>query len=445
MIESSQLGGNSLAIGDITQSYRAVLADGKRLVPCDGTLVNAATYPLLAAAMTPRQKLVKSWGVAPATGEIFGISVAEGSKVLAYTQLGAGELNSTNTITNAVTPIKTANGALIYAGVGASRDGKYILACYINTGQVQVSASSDFGATFSAHTVVASGTFVEPSVSIDSSMVDIWVSAAGTSIRVAIRCTTSSQSMRFFESTNFGITWNAIWVDATVYTSASLTRGMFSQDGQNYLAYPFAGSVSTLKLRVVAGVRTSIAGDVGIYPVNEQLEMVMSPDSNTLLVCKSNGNSSIANPALVISCSTDFGATWKPVPFDVSTLDYTIRGVRAYHMIHSLVVPNTIYVMVLLLGDTTVSSNYKLLALNYVTGEITTQFTQHYLQAASASAPSKFTLATSIANPAREYLTFVDPTGTLNVKSIYTIDYAKYLPLVVNNNSLPFKVVADKA
>jgi hypothetical protein len=445
MINSSQLGGNSLAIGDITQSYRTVLADGKRLVPCDGTLVNAVTYPLLAAAMTPRQKLVTAWSEGT-SNEVYGISVAEGSKVLAFTQAVNGMLNSTNAVTSAITPIKTAAAGLYHVGVGASRDGKYILSCYNSTIQVQVSASSDFGATFSANTVAASGTFLEPLTNYDSAMVDIWVKDDGTSMRIALRCTSGTQAMRFFESTNFGITWNAIWVDATVYTSAYLTRGMFSPNGQNYLVYPFAGASSTLKLRIVAGVRTLIAGDVGIYPATQQLNMVMSPDSNTFLIARSNGASQI-KPTLLLSCSTDFGATWKFVSFNISALDFNISGVQVADMIHSRVVPNTVYIRVEAKPIQIVNTiTTKLLALNYVTGEVTVISTLHATSYIVPSAQSKFAIEPSIANPAREYLTFVDaPSVGSNVKSIYTIDYDKYLPLAVTNNSLPFKVVADPA
>jgi hypothetical protein len=435
MINSSQLGGNSLAIGDITQSYRAVLPDGKRLVTCDGTLVDGGAYPLLAAAMTPRQKFVKVWRAgATNNSNIHAVAVADGSKLIAFDNAASGGLTSYNALLDTSVLLKTASGRL-NSGLGASADGKYIAIAYISATQCQVAVSADFGATFTSDVLVTTGVFVVTTASYAAEIVNMWVKNDGSVMRIALLCSQTSQTLKFFESVNFGANWSPIWVDATVYTDLNNCRGTFSEDGNKYVVYPYLGyGTATAKLLIESGVRTVITGDPLIYPITTQLAMLLSPDGNTLVLA----GRAPTTRNLVVSYSTDKGATWIPQVREVmDSLRTQVRITINTQMVHSLVIPNTVYVYITSLYSPTV-----IMAINYVTGEITMVTTVLSSSGSGSVNTNSVTKVTrSHTRPTREYLAIADIFTTS--ACIYTIDYDKYLPSPPIDNSFPFKVVAD--
>lgn len=250
-------GGGSLDIGDIIQTERTALPDGKTLLPMDNTLLDEVTYPQLALVYNPKLQTLRSLvGYTSDRGNYHnGKASPLGDKFYHHGITGGGNMEeiSTNPELNIATTLVNAVASIYLCDIAVSADGQKIAVLGIGSGaQLYCYYSSDEGATFSGATVITGATGGDgalPTSNNNDKHNRICFTSSGD-IRVSYIA--SGSEWEFFESTDGNTTWSQIWTtgapfDATAMSSGS--SGYWSNDGSTFACINRLNSFGNIIIR----------------------------------------------------------------------------------------------------------------------------------------------------------------------------------------------------
>lgn len=221
--------GGGKDLGDVVQTEATTLPDGKALLPMDGTLLDAVTYPQLAAVYGNKYFTERNSAATNNNGNQQMAATSNGLDMITVNTQASG-----SSIISSLDDLQT-TGIAIFTNSATeegrlatmSDDGQWIGILVKGSNQPVLKYSTDGGSTFNSTVVAAVTGFASANPPRAQYPVDMRCNSDASEILVMFR---SSPEIVVYRSTDFGVSFSPYWTTTVSPTASGNSTARISQD-----------------------------------------------------------------------------------------------------------------------------------------------------------------------------------------------------------------------